>query len=479
MGYGKHAQSNIGVSLLRDGREIEMQTIWTTSYDPVERWWGAEIEVPSILDTAFGISSDKSSAFSLVEFASISDEALAVRGGYDSPAAMIEEWRRYDDLRLVLLTVKRHLLANIRAIRSTLSSWPAVATRPKPPETIPEVVAAPRTRNNEPEYRQVNSLSARPQPPVLLAEPGRESTYARGSGHLASEVVCQSRFDVADLDFDAFFDIQTDAHKPVILLNSRHPAFAYLRVLLHGQAHFHAVASEHVGEPIARAPNGLRLLLEAWTHIETTARSGEHGAMLRMLRLDWGRVATEMHGLGDLLVNAAGPGGPVGQPRPSVVVRRGPRIPSGPAGQGPAVPPAPERIRRVEEALPSEVKSAYSATAAPPTKVILSGAYYDFQLEHMDSQAPFGIKQAGAKVSIVLNTAHLAFQLLVVPTLSPPGLGQWSNSFVRPGIRELLLAWSQMELAATGTVRRDRIRRAREDLGDALADLIRQIDGAL
>ena len=60
--YGKHAAKNVGVSIVREGRELDLDTGWTNSYDPTERWWGVEVEFPSTLDEIFGVTNNKQSA---------------------------------------------------------------------------------------------------------------------------------------------------------------------------------------------------------------------------------------------------------------------------------------------------------------------------------------------------------------------------------------------------------------------------------
>ena len=44
--YGKHAAKNIGVSIVRAGRELDLDDSWARGYEPTERWWGAEVEFP-------------------------------------------------------------------------------------------------------------------------------------------------------------------------------------------------------------------------------------------------------------------------------------------------------------------------------------------------------------------------------------------------------------------------------------------------
>lgn len=57
---GKHYSKNLGVSFVRAGREIILDTKgWINSYDPRERWWGIEIRFEPCLDEVFGVTNDK------------------------------------------------------------------------------------------------------------------------------------------------------------------------------------------------------------------------------------------------------------------------------------------------------------------------------------------------------------------------------------------------------------------------------------
>ena len=57
--HGMHAAKNVGVSLLRAGRELEMDQNWISASDPRERWWGIEVEFPPDLDEIFGVTNNK------------------------------------------------------------------------------------------------------------------------------------------------------------------------------------------------------------------------------------------------------------------------------------------------------------------------------------------------------------------------------------------------------------------------------------
>lgn len=59
MPHGQHASKNVGVSVVRAGRELELDTGVVNAYDPRERWWGVEVEFPPSLDDIFGVTNNK------------------------------------------------------------------------------------------------------------------------------------------------------------------------------------------------------------------------------------------------------------------------------------------------------------------------------------------------------------------------------------------------------------------------------------
>lgn len=54
---GKHTRDNRGISIVRAGREIVMDT--TAVYEATDRWWSVEIDFPPTLDDMFGITNNK------------------------------------------------------------------------------------------------------------------------------------------------------------------------------------------------------------------------------------------------------------------------------------------------------------------------------------------------------------------------------------------------------------------------------------
>lgn len=73
--YGKIAKRNMGISIVRQGREIDFGKFdyFDDNNQPFHRWWGCEISFTSELDEAFGISNNKQQ----VSLRAIDDESIS------------------------------------------------------------------------------------------------------------------------------------------------------------------------------------------------------------------------------------------------------------------------------------------------------------------------------------------------------------------------------------------------------------------
>jgi hypothetical protein len=74
MEHGRYCARNQGVSIVRAGRELELNTSWVTPGDLRERWWGVEISFEPELDELFGVTNNKQAATKLFR-ANIQEDA--------------------------------------------------------------------------------------------------------------------------------------------------------------------------------------------------------------------------------------------------------------------------------------------------------------------------------------------------------------------------------------------------------------------
>ena len=118
--YGKHAAKNMGVSIVREGRELDLDTGWTNSYDPTERWWGVEVEFPSTLDEIFGVTNNKQSATIFSHMAQFDWQSEA------SPGESLSEFRERieaeGDPRSLLLPIVDHIRRQISEVRKRVKN---------------------------------------------------------------------------------------------------------------------------------------------------------------------------------------------------------------------------------------------------------------------------------------------------------------------------------------------------------------------
>ena len=110
--YGQHAARNVGVSVVRAGRELELDPAWTTTYDPRERWWGVEVSFEPGLDELFGVSNNKQSARNFAEAAKIDINSI-IKDHDGSLSAARAALRDDEDPLEPLLEVSCRLIRNL------------------------------------------------------------------------------------------------------------------------------------------------------------------------------------------------------------------------------------------------------------------------------------------------------------------------------------------------------------------------------
>lgn len=113
--YGKHAAKNLGLSIVREKRELDLDTSWTNSYDPTERWWGAEIEFPSALDEVFGVTNNKQSATIFSQLAQYDWRTEAEDG--ETRSEFCNRRQEEGDPRGLLIPIVEHIREQISQLR--------------------------------------------------------------------------------------------------------------------------------------------------------------------------------------------------------------------------------------------------------------------------------------------------------------------------------------------------------------------------
>ncbi len=302
--HGRHAANNLGVSIVRANRELDLDPGWTINYDPTERWWGVEVHFPPALDEIFGVTNNKQSARYFSEMAKIDLDAL-IREYGDSYASMVEQMNAEEDPRIPLIEIAKKIDDNIRTMRGLLKAQTrglrsyekrhqnqnGKATEQKATEVTLQRI--------EDGYRGESDIQAERQTPEERIEEIKQELINQGAmetvaQQLAAQTVGRGlkyQINEANISSPAFFDVKSRGGTVIITLNTDHPAYTHLIEILEKDPE--NISESELRSRLNRARDGLELLLMAWARYEDEEPSGKRRDAVQQARWDWGRYARQ------------------------------------------------------------------------------------------------------------------------------------------------------------------------------------------
>lgn len=295
--YGSHAAKNVGVSIVRAGRELELDPAWALA-DPRERWWGVEVEFPPALDEIFGVTNNKQHARNFSEIATLDIRDLLRDGKTITQLKdeMVAEGDPHGHL-LEVAHVVRSVIKQMRDIVDTqLKNQRSKEARHDPNGLLAEKEATEKTRQRQAEGKRGLSdadesmpLEARQQDiEKTLTDQGMNQGEAQDLAKSAIEDSLKYVFAEASLDTPAFFSVQPRGGALIVTLNTRHPAYSRLVDVLERDRSEQSVQS--LQDRLNNALDGLKLLLMAWARYEDEQDSVRR-EQAQDTRVDWGRIA--------------------------------------------------------------------------------------------------------------------------------------------------------------------------------------------
>jgi len=288
--HGRHARRNVGVSIVRADREIELSLALVNPHDTRERWWGVEIDFPPELDELFGVTNNKQSARTLSDLLDREVESMLEPG--QTPQQFFDELLEAGDGQLELIRFTEQIRKVLAALRQQIRSQAKPRRERHKDRDSAEHRGTAGTRVLQEKGYSGGSDEAESLPPEIrlhelqqsLQEAGIPQDIARRE---ASETVhsgIKYQFIEATLDSPAFFSVQPRGGVILIALNTKHPVHEHLIEVLDPNE------SEGNGS-LQNAREGLRLLLEAWARYEDEQPEGPMRDSCMDARNDWGRVA--------------------------------------------------------------------------------------------------------------------------------------------------------------------------------------------
>ena len=295
---GRHARHNIGVSVVREDRELVLEDAFLreggSSENPQNRWWGCEVHFRRSCDDLFGVDHNKQMVANFTQAARtlLHDE----RSNQD-----ILDDLNIDDDDLIYTIVgdirdqTRRLMDQIRVMFANRPSpGPTPGIPPTPAGTAVqtatdadrEAVAAGEERPTETDLdRQRISPEIRE---AALTEQFKELGQAdQDAQELARYLVegeLSYQFNSEQLDGYQLFRVRSNHGVLHINLNIDHPVYDFLRHIEDDLS-----ATSKLDGPAFQAIVAIRLLLASWARMEDQTESRDQRMRIQDIAMNWGR----------------------------------------------------------------------------------------------------------------------------------------------------------------------------------------------
>jgi hypothetical protein len=235
--YGKHAGKNIGVSIVRAGRELILDNSWAINYDTVERWWAVELDFPPSLDELFGVTNNKQSANNFTELSKLDWDSL-LKGG-KTVSQLKEDFEDTDDPKAPLLELAQRIDQGIKAMRGILKIQ-AQGSRSETRYELDTKAEEKATKGTETRAldgheggsdkkdKNLTDEEKREELEGYLEEAGLDKEDSKSIIEKAMKEGLKYVFVKSDLESSAFFSVRSKGGKIVVSININHPAYSNL-----------------------------------------------------------------------------------------------------------------------------------------------------------------------------------------------------------------------------------------------------------
>jgi hypothetical protein len=301
--HGKHAAKNIGISVLRAGREIELnQSICLP--DVTERWWGVEVDFPPALDDVFGVSNNKQSAHNFSELLD-SQHEIEWSTSNKSPTAYTEQLRQIGDPRADLVQIVQKIKQQIRLMRQMVKTQQEnTRTKRKFAETgeVSSDSSAERA-TSETTKRALRGKIGEADRTNITDPIVKEKEVDRAliesvtdpaiRKHVAQSIVQKGlkySFQKKAWDGSSFFTVSPRAGVIFVDINTDHPAYSELFQVLDTEEE--ELDSQAIREKLDKALYSIKLLLMAWARFEDE-QPPDRRSQLQEIRQDWGIITRD------------------------------------------------------------------------------------------------------------------------------------------------------------------------------------------
>lgn len=286
--YGKHAGHNIGLSIVRAGRELTLDKTWRTEESPRNRWWGASIEFTPDLDEFFGVSNNKQSARALENFSGFKLDDHLPEGMTERQYMRQLEDEQNPNFWMIKLhnEIQEGIAMLYRKVREQRKDTRSVGGRESSVDKagtkaiIKRSKVKPIPSDNEYPEKHKEEIER------VLAD---ENVPVSEFDNIVKNKL-RVRFIEKPLDGPAFFQVRdTEFGVFLLVINTNHPFHKRLSEIISPNT-FEGLTLGALQDRLEDCRDAFKLLLCAFARMEQEY-SGDLRTQVEDIRHDWGRVA--------------------------------------------------------------------------------------------------------------------------------------------------------------------------------------------
>lgn len=293
---GKHARHNIGVSVVREDREIVLEDAFLreggSAENPQNRWWGCEVQFSRRSDELFGVDHNKQMVANFTQ-------AARTLARDDRPNQLILDDIGVDDD--IIYTIVAHIRDQAIAMRNQIRQMfeqrrgggstrstrtPEKKATRTATDADQEAIDTGKERPTKTDIARetISSEYRKKGLTQQFIELGQADEEAKQLAEMLVEEGLSYQFNSTQLDGFQIFNVRSNQGIRHINLNTDHPIY-YLLKQIEGRI------SENVDEndPAFKSIVAIRLLLSAWARMEDETVLQDERARIQDIAINWGR----------------------------------------------------------------------------------------------------------------------------------------------------------------------------------------------
>lgn len=275
--YGKHAASNMGLSIVRANRELDLDPSFITwdaeKNKDIGRWFSLEVSFPPGLDKVFGVLNNKQAA---VNLRPMDVDADASYEGFSSSEEYKLDLKENGNTMHIMYEIASEIKQMRKKLEEKFLPYPSgnISDQTSDGHNVSDIAtekSKERSNVNPTEFDEVSpSLEGVKK---TLIQAGKTEDEAEAQAHRILEKGRKFEIEVVPLSTTAFFDVTRENGFILLQINENHPFYTSV------------LSKQSPNEKLL-----LELVLAAWARLEQETTSEQRRRNLETARASWGEI---------------------------------------------------------------------------------------------------------------------------------------------------------------------------------------------